>query len=162
MSDLVRFLSLALAFFAIAGLVIAFTVGRNCVFGDPEAAIAEEIKDIPPNFEMKALDFLEAYLTDEDAASSIYDGKVGIITGIEPSDALSRSGRVRTFPRGNGWIRLHADGLWEVRCFLSDEEQDKLRSPREGSRKSHILKGRVEGINEKQLTIDLRGCIVLF
>ncbi len=162
MAVLGRFFFLAIAFFAIAGLVIALFVGRNCLRSASEADITEQIWDVPPTFEMKALDFVEAYLADEAAAAAAYNGKVGIVTGIEPSDALSRTGRVRTFPRGNGWIRLHADGLWEVRCFLSDEQQDKLRSPREGSRKSHILKGKVEGINEKQLTIDLRGCIVLF
>ena len=109
---------------------------------------------------MQAGEFLEAYLADEEAATSTYNGKVGIVTGIEPSDALSRTGRVRTLPRGDGWISLHANGVWEVRCFLSDAEQDKLRSPWEGSRKSHILKGRVEGVNDRHLTIDLHGCIV--
>ena len=162
MPVLARFLFLGLAFFAVSGLIIALFVGRNCLRNSSESNITQQIKDVPPAFELKAKDFVEAYLADEAAAASAYNGQVGIVTGIEPSDALSRTGNVRTVPRGDGWIRLHANGVWEVRCFLSDAEQDKLRSPWEGSRKSHILKGRVEGVNDKQLTIDLHGCIVLF
>ena len=160
MSDLVRLLSLAAAFFVVAVLVIAFGVGRNCFRSASEADITEQIRDIPPTFEMRARDLVEEYLADEAAAASAYNGKVGIVTGIEPSDMISPGGSVRTLPRGPNWIRLHANGVWEVRCFFSDEEKNKLRDPWEGSRKSHVLKGRVEGINDKHLTIDLRGCIV--
>lgn len=162
MAVLGRFFFLALAFFVVSGLIIALFVGRNCLRSASEADVTEQIRNVSPAFELKAKDFVESYLADEAAAASAYNGQVGIVTGIEPSDALSRTGRVRTLPRGDGWIRLHANGVWEVRCFLSDAEQDKLRNPWEGSRKSHILKGRVEGVNDKQLTIDLHGCIVLF
>lgn len=159
MADLVRFLSLALAFFAVAGLVIAFTVGRNCVRGDSEASIAEEIRDVPPAFEMKAREFLEAYLADEDAAASIYDGKVGIITGIE---ATSSMGDMRDPPRDqSNSVYFFTNGLWFVHCGMSVEEKSKFRE-RQRTRYSPLfsLKGRVEGVNDRHLTIDLRGCTV--
>ena len=82
MSDLVKFLSLALAFFAIAGLLIVFGVFDRCSRSASEAAIAEEIRGVPPTFEIKATDFVKEYLADEAAAVETYNGKVGIIKAL--------------------------------------------------------------------------------
>lgn len=153
MSNLIRLLSLALAFF-----VIAFTVGRNCISGDSEAAIAQEIKEVPPAFELKARDFLEAYLADEQAAASIYNGKVGIITGIE---ATSSIGDLRDPPRDqSNSVYFFTNGVWFVRCLMSQEEKAKFRKDHGTGyfRPLFSLKGRVQGVNNKHLTIDLRGC----
>ena len=48
MAVLGRFFLLAIALLVVSGLIIAFTLGRSCLWGDPEAAIAEEIRDILP------------------------------------------------------------------------------------------------------------------
>ena len=169
MSDLVRFLSLAVAFFAIAVLVIAFGVGRNCSRSASEATIAEEIRVVPPAFEIKATDFVKEYLADEASAVETYNGKVGIIKG--PSLLVGQS----------NYLRFFIDKVWAVRCFLSDEQMDWVRTlynssdrvPLGGTYEFRtgagwpvgfsslpvfVLKGKVEGINNKLLTIDLRGC----
>lgn len=161
-SDLFRFFSLALAFLAIAGLVIAFTAGRNCSRSASEADIADEIRDIPPTFELKARDFVEAYLADEEASASTYNGEVGIITGIE---ATSSIGDLRDPPRDqSNSVYFFTNGVWFVRCFMSHDEKAAFRKDHGGGyfRRPFSLKGRVEGINNKHLTIDLHGCIVLF
>ena len=164
MSDLIRFLSLAIAFFAIAGLIIAFTVGRNCVLGDPEAAIAEEIKDIPPTFKMSGTKLVEAYLDNEAWAKSIYDGQVGTI----------KASSLGFVDESNHFV-FFGNGIWEVRCFASVAEADKVWEMRNSFRQTYVyqrhrsgvsvrsaamflMKGRVEGINNKHLTIDIRGC----
>ena len=165
MADIVRFLSLALAFLAVAGLVIAFTVGRNCVLGDPEAAIAKEIKDISPAFHLTSYQLVSAYQSDEEAASASYDGNIGIVEG--PTSIFD----------AGGYLELYASTVWNVRCFASDEEIDKVDASRRsgygrtgavirsergggsfGMRRIFAFKGKVEGVNNKHLTIDLHGC----
>ena len=175
MSDLIRFLSLFAAFFAVAGLLIALGVFRGCARSDSESAIAEEIRDIAPVFNMSANQLVRTYLADEEATAAAYNGSVGIVEG--PSFLVNESNH----------LRFYVDKVWAVRCFLSDKQVERvrdLRSSRErfpassGNETFEIrgigsgwpiaftslpvfaLKGKVEGINNKHLTIDIRGCIV--
>ena len=167
MSDLIRFLAIVIAFFAIAGLLIVFGVFDRCSRSASESAIAEEIKDIPPAFEMTAYQLVNAYQSDEEVASAAYDGSVGIVEG--PTSI---------FEEGK-YLELYASTVWNVRCFASDEEIDKvnvlrrsgygregvvIRSDRSGgsvgTRRIFAFKGKVEGVNDRHLTIDLRGCTV--
>ena len=85
MSDLIRFLSLFAAFFAVAGLLIALGVFRGCARSDSESAIAEEIRDIAPVFNMSANQLVRTYLAAEESAAAAYNGQVGIIRGPSPA-----------------------------------------------------------------------------
>ena len=164
MSDLVRFLSLALAFFAVSGLVIALFVGRNCLRSDPESAIAEEIRGVPPAFKISAIKLVEAYLDDEKNAEAIYNGQVGIIEGASLG-----------FVDESNHFQFFGNGIWRVRCFASDAEAEKVWAMRNSFRSTNVyqrdrsgvsvrsaalllMKGRVEGVNDKHLSIDIRGC----
>ncbi len=164
MSDLVRFLSLALAFFAIAGLLIVFGVFDRCSRSASEATIAEEIRDIAPTFKMSGSKLVEAYQDNEEWAKSIYDGQVGLI------DAASMG-----FVDESNHFQFFGNGIWRVRCFTSDAEADKVWSMRDSFRTTNVyqrsrsgvsvrsaalllMKGRVEGVNDKHLSIDIRGC----
>ena len=164
MSDLVRFLSIAVAFFAIAGLVIAFGVGRNCSRSASEAAIAEEIKASPPAFKISAIKLVEAYLDDEENAEAIYNGQVGIIEGASLG-----------FVDESNHFQFFGNGIWRVRCFASDAEAEKVWAMRNSFRSTNVyqrdrsgvsvrsaalllMKGRVVGVNDKHLSIDIRGC----
>ena len=171
MSDLVRLLSLAVAFFAIAELLIVFGVFRGCSRSNSEANIAEEIRDIPPSFNVTASQLVRTYRADEESAAAAYNGSVGIVEG--PSLLVEQS----------NYLRFFVDKVWAVRCFLSDEQMDGVRALYNSSDRVPLgsiyefrtgagwpvaftslpvfaLKGKVEGINDKFLTIDLRGCIV--
>ncbi len=169
MSDLVRFLSLALAFFAVAGLVIAFSFGRSWFQSATEADIAEQIRDVPPAFNVTASQLIRAYQADEESAVSTYNGTIGIVQG--PALLVGQS----------NYLRFFIDKVWAVRCFLSDEQMDWVRTLYNSSDRVPLggtyefrtgagwpvgfsslpvfaLTGKVEGINNKLLTIDLRGC----
>ena len=146
MGDLVRFLSLFAAFLAVAGLLLALGVFRDCSRSASEASIAKEIRDIPPSFNMTANQLVQTYKTDEQSAVATYNGSVGIVKG--------RAFLVHEF----NYLFFDGDASWSVRCFLSDEEMAKLRGPREDYYEFYMLKGKVEGVNDKHLTIDLRGC----
>ena len=169
MADLVRLLSLAVAFFAIAGLLIVFGVFRGCSRSASEAAIADEIRDVPPAFHMTASELVQTYKDDEESTSATYNGSVGIVEG--PALLVEQSNHLRFF----------VDKVWAVRCFLSDEQLEEVRAwykskariPLGGSYEfrtgagwpvafsslpDFALKGKVKGINNKILTIDLRGC----
>lgn len=163
MAVLGRFFFLALAFFAISGLVIAVTLGRSCLWGDPEAAITEEIKDMPPVFNLTDTQLIQAYLDDEESAVETFNGQIGIVRGT--------SRGIRT-----NYFRFGGNGVWRVRCFVSNAEADRVEDQWESLRRAHVVvrvtrglsvggsgrilvfKGRVEGVNDKHLTIDLRGC----
>ncbi len=127
MSDLVRFLSIAVAFFAIAGLVIAFGVGRNCSRSASEAAIDEEIKASPPAFKISAIKLVEAYLDDEENAEAIYNGQVGIIE----SASLG-------FVDESNHFQFFGNGIWRVRCFASDAEAEKVWAMRNSFRSTNV------------------------
>ena len=147
---------------------------RGCARSDSESAIAEEIRDIAPVFNMSANQLVRTYLADEEAAAA-YNGSVDIVEG--PSFLVDESNH----------LRFYVDKVWAVRCFLSDKQVERvrdLRSSRErfpassGNETFEIrgissgwpvaftslpvfaLKGRVEGVNDRHLTIDLRGCVV--
>ena len=165
MSDLVRLLSLAAAFFAVAGLLIALGVFRGCARSDSESAIAEEIRDIAPVFNMSANQLVRTYLAAEESAAAAYNGQVGIIRG--PS---------LRFREASNHFQLSGTDVWTVRCFVSNMEADKVRDQWDslqstsvirrvsrgvsvsGSSRILVMKGRVEGINNKHLAIDLHGC----
>ena len=168
-NDLVRFLSLAAALLVVAGLVIAFSVGRSCFQTASEAAIADEIRHVPPTFNLTASQLVRAYQADEESAVSTYNGTVGIVQG--PALLVEQANHLRFF----------VNKVWAVRCFLSDEQMDEARTLYNSSDRIPLggtyefrtgagwpvafsslpvfaLKGKVEGINNKILTIDLRGC----
>lgn len=162
-SALIRFLFLAAAFFAIAGLLIVFGVFDRCSRSASEAAIAAEIKEVPPIFNLTDTQLIQAYLDDEESAVETLNGQVGIVRGT------SRGIRTNHF-------RFGGNGVWRVRCFVSNAEADKVEDQWDslrralvvqrvsnglsvgGSGRILVFKGRVEGINNKHLTIDLRGC----
>ena len=165
MSDLVRFLSLFAAFFIIAGLLIVFGVFDRCSRSASEAAIAEEIRDIPPSFNITASQLVQTYKADEQSVAAAYNGSVGIVGGPTWTNETA------------GYLKLRTYDIWGVRCFASDEVIDKVNvlsrsgNWREGgvakmygsgelfdTSPVFAFKGRVEGVNDKRLTIDLRGC----
>ncbi len=169
--DLVRFLSLAAALLAVAALVIAFTMGRNCSRSAFEASIANEIRDVPPAFNMTSAELVQVYRDDEESASATYNGTTGIVQG--PALLVEQSNHLRFF----------VDRVWAVRCFLSDEQLEAVRTLDTSSKKVYLggtfefrtgagwpvafsslpaftLKGRVEGVNNKILTVDIRGCTI--
>ena len=171
MADLVRLLSLAVAFFAIAGLLIVFGVFRGCSRSNPEANIAEEIRDIPPSFNVTASQLVRTYRADEESDAAAYNGTVGIVEG--PSFLVEESNH----------LRFYVNKVWALRCFLSAKQVERVRALYDSSDRVPLggtyefrtgagwpvaftslpvfaLKGKVEGINDKLLTIDLRGCIV--
>ncbi len=148
MGNLVRFLSLFAAFFAVAGLFLALGVFRDCSRNASEASIANEIRDIPPSFNMTDKQLVQTYKTDEQSAVATYNGSVGIVRG--------RAFLVHEF----NYLHLDRDAAWGVRCYLSDEEMAKLRGPLEDNNEFYMLKGKVKGVNDRHLTIDLHGCIV--
>ena len=148
MGNLVRFLSLFAAFFAVAGLFLALGVFRDCSRNASEASIANEIRDIPPSFNMTDKQLVQTYKTDEQSAVATYNGSVGIVRGT----AFLK-------PEFNYLYFLGGES-WSVRCFVSDEEMAKLRGRQENNYVSHMLKGKVKGVNDRHLTIDLHGCIV--
>ncbi len=166
MSNLIRFLAFAVAFFTIAGLLVVFGVFDRCSRRASEAAIAEEINDISPTFKMSSSELVEAYLEDEEWAKSTYDGQVGIV------EAASLG-----FVDESNHFQFFGNGIWKVRCFVSDAEADKVWSMRNSFRTTNVyqrdrsgvtvgsaslfsMKGRVEGVNDKHLSIDIHGCIV--
>ena len=97
MSDLVRFLSLFAAFFIIAGLLIVFGVFDRCSRSASEAAIAEEIKDMIPAFNLTASQLVQTYRADEESAAAAYNGSVGIVEG--PSFLVEESNHLRFYRR---------------------------------------------------------------
>ena len=147
MGDLVRFLSLALAFFAVAGLLLALGVFRDCL---PQRLRSlhrqRDTRYSTPSFNMTDSQLVQTYKADEQSAVATYNGSVGIVKG--------RAFLVHEF----NYLFFDGDASWSVRCFLSDEEMAKLRGPREDYYEFYMLKGKVEGVNDKHLTIDLRGC----
>ena len=163
MTDLVRFFALAAAFFAIAGLLIIFGVFDRCSRSDSEAAIANEIRDVPPTFNLADNQLVQAYLDDEESAVETLNGQVGIVRGT--------SRGIRT-----NYFRFGGNGVWRVRCFVSDKEADRVEDQWDSLRRAYVVqrvsqgmsvggsgrilvfKGRVEGVNDKHLTIDLHGC----
>ena len=165
MSDLIRFLSLGAAFFAIAGLLIVFGVIRGCSRSNSEAAIAEEIRDVPPAFNLTASQMVQAYLDDEQSAEEIYNGQVGIIRG-----------QSLRFREASNYFQLSGTDVWTVRCFVSTMEADNILEQWDSLRQTYVvsrvtkglsvggtgktllMKGRVEGVNNKHLSIDIRGC----
>ena len=175
MADLVRFLSLGVVFFTIVGLLIASGVARGCSRRDSEAAISMEIRDVPPAFDLTASQLAQAYRANEEASAAAYNAQVGIVEG--PSFLVEES----------NYLRFYVDKVWAVRCFLSEEQMDRisaLASSRnrvfpgcgDGTFEARgigsgwpiaftplpvfALKGKVEGVNNKHLTVDLRGCII--
>ena len=115
---------------------------------------------------------MRTYKANEEAVAAAYNGSVGIVEGPTGVNEAAN------------YLNLHAYDVWAVRCFSSDEEIDKvnvLRKPQNRSsdkrRTGYVItghggvsvgrslpifafKGRVEGVNDKRLTIDLRGCTV--
>ena len=115
---------------------------------------------------------MRTYKANEEAVAAAYNGSVGIVEGPTGVNEAAN------------YLNLHAYDVWAVRCFSSDEEIDKvnvLRKPQNRSSDKRrtgyaitghggvsvdrslpifAFKGRVEGVNDKRLTIDLRGCTV--
>ncbi len=157
MGDLVRFLSLFAAFVLIAGLVIAFTAGRNCLRTTSEADLAKEVTAASPQFRINATSLLDEYLADEEAAAAKYNGKVGIVIGIA-TDRISYS-RPLQQSRLHEWANLYANETWSVRCFWAIDVDTVV--PSRYTAPKFVLKGKVEGLNNQRLTIDIHGCYVL-
>lgn len=155
MSDLVRFISLFVAFILIVGIIFAFTAGRNCLRNANEDNVAREVMDATPAFQFNAPTLMNEYLADEDAASAKLDGKVGIVSG----SAILRGDLIYLHysPDGN-WINLSTNTSWAIRCFLTSDSPSR---PAHYRLANYVLKGRIEGINAKRLSLDIRGCIIL-
>ena len=117
MAVLGRFFFLAVAFFAVSGLIIALFFGRNCLRGDPEVAIAEQIKDIPPAFNLADSQLVKAYIDDEISARATYNGQVGIVRG-----------RLLGVGDGANHLRFQGNNVWSVRCFISNVEAENIRN----------------------------------
>ena len=164
MSNLSGFFYLVAAIFAIAALLIVFSVFNRCSRSASEAAIADEIKASSPTFKMSAIELVQAYLDDEAYAEATYNGQVGII------EAASLG-----FVDESNHFHFFGNGIWKVRCFASVAEADKVRDMRNSFRTTIVnqrdrsggsvgdaalllMKGRVEGVNDKHLSIDVRGC----
>ena len=167
MADLVRFLSLLAAFAAIAGLLIVFGVFRSCSRSASEAEIAEEIMSIPPAFNLTASQLVQAYLDDEESAEATYNGQVGIVRGAYLG-----------LWKASDHFNLFGNDVWTVRCFTSNAETDRVRDRWDSLKQTYVfergwsgrsksvggpsrilvMKGRVDGINNKFLSVDLRGC----
>ena len=167
MAVLGRFFFLALAFFAIAGLLIVFGVFDRCSRSASEATIAEEIKDIPPTFNLADSQLVKTYIDDEIGARATYNGKVGIVRG-----------RLLGVGDGANHLRFQGNNVWSVRCFISDTEADNIRNRWDSLERAHVIervsrglsvgggssgrkllmKGRVEGVSDKHLSVDMRGC----
>ena len=157
MGDLIRFLSLFAAFLVIVGLVLAFTAGRNCLRTGSEADLAKEVTAASPQFRISATSLLDEYLADEEAAAAKYNGKVGIVIGIatdriDPRRPLQRSWAY-------DWVNLYANDTWSIRCFWAIDADSTV--PSRYTAPEFVLKGKVEGLNNQRLTIDIRGCYVL-
>ena len=157
MSNRVRFL--ALAFFAVAILVIALGVSRNCFRASYETYLVKEIGGAPPTFQVSAQDLVNEYLEDETAATAKYNGKVGVVTG-----KARRQFGMQNAPELDV-IHLYASGTWIVRCFLAPEEElninehlGRLRSLRISETVTYGLIGKVEGFNGRRLALDIRDC----
>ena len=148
---------------------------RGCSRSDSEATIAEEIRDVPPAFNLTASQLVQIYLTDEDSAAGAYNNRVGVVEG--PSLLVEESNH----------LRFYVDKVWAVRCLLSDEQMGRVRDLSSSRRRVSAgngygnfetrgigsgwpvafaslpvfaLKGKVEGISDRHLTIDIRGCAV--
>ena len=113
---LLRLLSFGVLIFAISGLVIAFTVGRNCIRSASEASIADEIRNIPPAFNMTAFQLMKEYSRAYDFSNATYNGTVGIVEG-----------RTGIYENEN-YFSLYEGTHWRVRCFASDGEINKVES----------------------------------
>ena len=118
---------------------------------------------------------MQTHRADEEEAAAAYNDRVGIVEG--PSFLVEESNH----------LRFYVDSVWAVRCFLSDKQMDRVRALRSFRKRVPVsssyqtfetrgigsgwpvaftsfpvfaLKGKVEGIDDRHLTIDLRGCIV--
>ena len=175
MARLFKLLAIFAAFFVVAGLLIALGAVRSSSRSDAEAAIEEEVRDVPPAFNLTAKQLVKAYKEDEESAAAAYNDRIGIVEG--PSFLVEES----------NYLRFYVDEVWAVRCFLSAEQMDRARALRSSRNRIpaggvygtfetrgigsgwpiaftslpvFTLKGKVEGINNRHLTIDLRGCAV--
>ena len=172
MAGLIKLLAIFAAFFVVAGLLVVLGAVRSSSHNDAEAAIAEEIRDVPPAMNVTASQLVRTYQANEDAVSAAYNGLVIIVEGPTSSN------------KSSNYLDLHTYEVWGMRCFASDEEIDKvilLSRPENrssdnrrtghvfkgsggtgvsGSRPIFAFKGKIEGVNDKYLTIDLRGCAV--
>ena len=175
MAGLIKLLAIFAAFFIVAGLLVALGAVRSGSRSHSEAAIAQEIRDAPPAFNLTAKQLVKAYKEDEGSAAAAYNNRIGIVEG--PSLLVEESNH----------MRFYVDKLWAVRCFLSAEQMDRARALRSSRNRIpaggvygtfetrgigsgwpiaftslpvFTLKGKVEGINNRHLTIDLRGCAV--
>ena len=170
MAGLIKLLAIFAAFFVVAGLLLVLGAVRSSSHNDAEAAIEEEIRDVPPAMNVTAGQLVRTYQANEDAVSAAYNGAVIIVEG--PTGANKSA----------NYLGLHSYEAWAVRCFASDEEIDKVKVLSRlknrsldnrrtgyvltgrrgvsvsGSRPIFAFKGKIEGVNDKHLTIDLRGC----
>ncbi len=156
MSDLVKFLSLALAFIAVSILIVGIVSARGCFSRISEADLAKEVKAASPEFHVSAPSLVNEYLADEAATAAKYNGKVGIVTGNK-TDRYSDF-RPLQYSRRSEWVNLYASQAWSVRCFWADDKD--ARSGSHLTSPHYILKGKVAGMNARRLTIDIRGCMV--
>ena len=170
MAGLIKLLAIFAVFFIVAGLLVALGAVRSSSRSDAEAATAEEIRDVPPALNVTPSQLVRTYQASEAAASTAYNGLVIIVEG--PTGANQ-----------SNYLKLHAYEVWAVRCFASDEEIDKVRVLSKPENRSldnrrmgfvitdagggmsvghkipiFAFKGKIEGVNDKHLTIDLRGC----
>ena len=150
----IRILVVFVVILAISGLVAGINYVRGCTSANFEANLTREVKATPPSFSISAPAIVKEYLENESAAAAKYAGEVGIVTGTVPDSTevrpLLNSG-------DHEWINLEANKPWVVRCFLSDEETGNLYEL--FRQRTHSFKGKVDGINNRRFTIDIRGCI---
>ena len=81
MAGLIKLLAIFTAFFVVAGLLIALGAVRSSSRSDAEAAIEEEVRDVPPAFNLTAKQLVKAYKEDEEPAAAAYNDRIGIVEG---------------------------------------------------------------------------------
>ena len=141
-----------LAIAVMVGLVMGVSSAKSCIRSNSEAAIAEEIRDVPPVFNLTAGQLVVGYMSDEAAGAVAYNGQVGIIHGIVAGSS-DQANHVKLLGGAVGAL------VWSLRCYLSDEELEKvIAGYRRSSANRVTLKGRVEGVDDKHLAIGVRGC----
>jgi len=147
MPGILKFVSVLLVMGALAGLLIGIGAIRSCARSNAEADIAQEIEDVAPAFTISARDFVAEYKSDEDRAQQVYGDQVVVVNGL--LGGLFEESNIVSFD---------ALDVWSVRCHFSDAELPKIRE----QARSRVLnlKGRVVGVDNKRLAIELRGCTV--
>lgn len=143
---LVLVLGIAVIWVMVVYVVVVLTDDE----GNREGVVAEEIKNVTPDYTLTAGQLFSAYEADEEGAEIAYKGK-----------AVLLSGNMRGLVRDYGpvpYMAFEVDPVWKVKCFLSDEEVARVDPFRRGQQ-IH-MKGKVGGLDDRFLSLDVHGCTV--